>query len=199
MKNARFAGIVLMVFILATSCRQKTNHIPKPKGYFRIDFPEKKYELIEKTCGATYERPNYTYILEKESKSDSICFQNLVFPYYRASIYCTHIKLNSDLFVHTEEYQKKVMEHRAKSSGIQELEYFDEEKKVFGTTFEIQGDVACNYIFYLTDSTENFFAGSLFFETAPNYDSLQPVLDFIKEDIQHLVETFEWDNNTSSL
>jgi hypothetical protein len=57
--------------------------------------------------------------------------------------------------------------------------------------------VACNYIFYLTDSTDNFFAGSVFFEVVPNYDSLQPVLEFVKEDIQHLIETFEWENKPS--
>ena len=43
---------------------------------------------------------------------------------------------------------------------------------------------ACNYIFYLTDSTDNFFAGSVFFEVIPNYDSLQPVIEFVKEDIK---------------
>ena len=68
----------------------------------------------------------------------------------------------------------------------------NKEKDVYGTSFEIRGDVACNYLFYLTDSTSNYFAGSLYFETVPNYDSLQPVLDYVIEDIEHMINTFEW-------
>ncbi len=193
----RLLGILFILTIFVSSCREEVNHIPKPKGYFRIDFPERSYEEITKKCRATYERPTYTYIQDKESKDEGRCFQNIVFPYYKAAIYCTHIQLDSnDLYVHTEKYQRKVMEHRIKASGIQELEFIDPEKRVYGTTFDIQGDVACNYIFYLTDSTDNFFSGSLYFEAAPNYDSLQPVIEFIKEDIKHLIETFEWTDDT---
>ncbi len=47
-------------------------------------------------------------------------------------------------------------------------------------------------MFYLTDSSSNYFAGSLYFETVPNYDSLQPVLNYVIEDVEHMINTFEW-------
>ena len=63
---------------------------------------------------------------------------------------------------------------------------------MYGLIFDIKGDAASEYQFHLTDSTSHFLRGSLYFNTAPNQDSIQPVLDFIKQDIAHLLETFEW-------
>jgi len=181
----------LMLFIV--SCGGDEDFIPKPKSYFRIDFPAKEYQENKEKCHTTYEHPTYSYILEKPSPREGVCFQNIVFPYYKASIYCTYLKLDSNFYEHSEEYRKKAYEHQSRAQAIDEKYYVDEDKKVYGATFDIQGDVACNYIFYLTDSTDNFFAGQVFFEAIPNYDSLQPVIEFVKEDIVHLIETFEWD------
>jgi len=107
------------------------------------------------------------------------------------------VELDSSVKEHVQMFQNLAYEHRIKSSGIFEKEYLNYEKDVYGTTFDIQGDVACNYMFYLTDTTNYFFTGSLYFEVAPNYDSLQPVIDYLKSDIIHLVETFEWKNEDS--
>jgi len=185
---------ILAILPLLLSCGEEENFIPKPKSYFRIDFPAKSYQDNEDRCNAVFEIPTYAYVQNKKSPREDICFQNIVFPYYKASIYCTYLKLESNLFEHTEEYRKKAFEHQSRAQAIDEKLYINEENGVYGTTFDIQGDVACNYIFYLTDSTDNFFAGSVFFEVIPNYDSLQPVIEFVKEDIQHLIETFEWEN-----
>ncbi|MFT7352979.1 MAG: hypothetical protein ACI9XR_002770, partial [Flavobacterium sp.] len=39
---------------------------------------------------------------------------------------------------------------------------------------------------------KNFIKGSLYFYAKPNYDSILPAVNYIKEDILHLVETLEW-------
>ena len=46
--------------------------------------------------------------------------------------------------------------------------------------------------FYLTDSIEHFLRGSLYFKVVPNNDSLQPVIDFITDDVRHLIKSLEW-------
>ena len=58
--------------------------------------------------------------------------------------------------------------------------------------YEIEGNAASAYQFHLTDSTNHFVRGSLYFNNIPNQDSIQPVLEFVKEDITHLFETFVW-------
>jgi len=188
-------GLMLFLLtglILLIGCGEEENFIPKPKSYFRIDFPAKSYQTNSEKCNANFEVPTYTYIQNKKSPKEGICFQNIVFPYYKASIYCTYLRLDSNFYEHSEECRKKAFEHQSRAQAIDEKLFVNEEKRVFGTTFDIKGDVACNYMFYLTDSTNHFFAGSVFFEVIPNYDSLQPVIEFVKEDIQHLIETFEW-------
>jgi len=191
----------ILAFLILTmslnSCREEVNFVPKPKGYFRIDFPEKNYQKAENKCNVNFEIPKYAYVLPKKSPQEDRCFENIIFPYYNATIYCTLVELDSSVKEHVQMFQNLAYEHRIKSSGIFEKEYLNYEKDVYGTTFDIQGDVACNYMFYLTDTTNYFFTGSLYFEVAPNYDSLQPVIDYLKSDIIHLVETFEWKNEDS--
>jgi hypothetical protein len=38
----------------------------------------------------------------------------------------------------------------------------------------------------------HFLRGALYFNTAPNIDSMGPVVDFVKKDMDHLIETFQW-------
>jgi gliding motility-associated lipoprotein GldD len=94
-----------------------------------------------------------------------------------------------------EQIRSNVDAHNFRARGVTENAWIDKENKVYGNTFEISGDVACNYIFYLTDSNNHFFSGELLFLTKPNYDSLQPVLEFIQSDIKHLIETFRWEDS----
>jgi gliding motility-associated lipoprotein GldD len=66
------------------------------------------------------------------------------------------------------------------------------EKRVFGTFFEFKGNVATNFQFYLTDSSKHFVRGELLMNCRPNYDSLKPSLNYIKQDLEQLFKTFEW-------
>ena len=48
--------------------------------------------------------------------------------------------------------------------------------------------------FYVTDETSHFLRGSLYFNSPPNADSLAPVITFVKDDMMHLLNTFQWHN-----
>jgi gliding motility-associated lipoprotein GldD len=58
--------------------------------------------------------------------------------------------------------------------------------------FDIKGDAASPLQFLATDSARHFLRGSLYFYARPNRDSLAPVIDYIKTDVVHLIETLEW-------
>ena len=82
--------------------------------------------------------------------------------------------------------------HTIKADAIDEMLYMFPEKKVYGLYAEVEGNAASPVQFLLTDSTRNFVRGSLYFNAEPNSDSIAPVVDFIRKDIIHLMETMEW-------
>ncbi len=63
--------------------------------------------------------------------------------------------------------------------------------KVWGIVYDIEGDVASNYQFHVTDSQKHFLRGSLYFDFKANADSVALMLDSSK-DVMHLVETVKW-------
>ena len=58
--------------------------------------------------------------------------------------------------------------------------------------YEVGGNAATNAQFYVTDSTKNFIVGSLYFYAKPNFDSILPAADYVKNDIRKIMETIEW-------
>jgi len=82
--------------------------------------------------------------------------------------------------------------HTVKAFDIEQNTISFPEKKVYGLVYIIEGNAASAYQFHLTDSTNHFVRGSLYFNNVPNQDSIQPVLEYIEKDIHHLFETFEW-------
>ena len=85
-------------------------------------------------------------------------------------------------------------DHSFKSTGIIERSWSDMENKVYGITYEIKGNTACNFGFLVTDSTKHAFLGQLMFQTKPNFDSLSPMINFIINDAEKLIESFRWIN-----
>jgi gliding motility-associated lipoprotein GldD len=82
--------------------------------------------------------------------------------------------------------------HAIRADAINEKIYVNPQKKVYGTIYMIDGNAASPLQFYLTDSTNNFLRGALYFREVPNIDSLRPVIDFLTPDIIRLIETTEW-------
>jgi gliding motility-associated lipoprotein GldD len=86
----------------------------------------------------------------------------------------------------------KVDFHKIRAKQMLDTNFIFRDKRVFGTLFEFIGNSATNFQFYLTDSTDNFLRSELLIRRTPNYDSLQPTLNYIKKDLIHLINTFEW-------
>jgi hypothetical protein len=48
--------------------------------------------------------------------------------------------------------------------------------------------------FFVTDSTNHFLRGVLYYYASPNADSLKPVNEFMLGEMQHLMESLRWQN-----
>lgn len=182
-----FLIMIPVTVILCISC--KDEYIPKPKGYFRIDLPEKAYASYSDVCPFSFEYSVNSMIIY--AKKDS-CWVNLYYPQFDAMIYLTYKQVAGQLDKHIDDTHEMAYKHTIKADAINEFFFPYPDKKVYAILYEIKGDAASPVNFYLTDSTENFVRGALYFNVAPNKDSLKPVIDFVTEDIAHLIETFEW-------
>lgn len=165
---------------------------PKPKGYFRIDLPEKSYHKTTNDCPFTFEIPDYTTIEVDPNSPNTSCWFNIVFTDLNASIYISYKTVDNNLNTYLEDSRTLAFKHTVKAFDIEQRVVMIPDKKVYGLEYNILGDAASSYQFHLTDSTNHFIRGSLYFNSPPNQDSISPVLNFIKEDIQHLFKTFEW-------
>jgi len=65
---------------------------------------------------------------------------------------------------------------------------------VSGIIFEMSGEVATPVQFFLTDSTQHYLRGSVYFYSQVDPDSMAVVYDFVKEDVAKLIESFEWND-----
>ena len=175
--------------LLIYSCKE--TYMPKPHGYFRISFPEKQYNSYESDFPYTFQFPDYSKIELIDADS---CWINITFPDYNAKIYITYRTIDNNLSTLLEQSRKFSYNHTSKADEISESLTINWNKRVFGTQYEIKGDVASSLQFYLTDSLQHFMRASLYFNERPNQDSIAPVLNFIKEDVEKLIESFEWRN-----
>jgi len=58
----------------------------------------------------------------------------------------------------------------------------------------LEGEVPSQFQFHVSDSTQHFMRGALYFKTATQNDSLAPVIDYLKRDIIHLLSTLRWND-----
>lgn len=183
--------IVLGIIVLLLGCKEAA--IPKPRGYFRIGFPEKEYKVYSPNCPYKFEipvyaKPEHNGIETKENP----CWVNIAFPKFNAKIYISYIPVNENLAGLLEDTYNFAYKHVQKADAINNVSIERKADKVYGILYNIEGNVASSRQFFLTDSTHHYLRGALYFNEVPNKDSLSPVIDFISKDIDHIIESFKW-------
>jgi gliding motility-associated lipoprotein GldD len=177
--------------LLLASCGGE--YYPKPRGYFRIDLPEKSYTRIDSAYPYTFEFPVYSKLSPDTDPHAEPYWINISFPQFKGTLHLSYKPIKGNLNDYLEDTRTMVMKHIPKASSIENKAYENAAQRVYGLTYTISGVAAASpYQFYLTDSISHFVRGALYFNTVPNNDSLAPVIEFLKEDINHLIETFEW-------
>jgi gliding motility-associated lipoprotein GldD len=192
MKNNKAWFLIITVLILFSSCGDG-DYIPKPKGYMRIDLPKKKYILFDSTCPYSFEYPVYAKVNYDNDKNAEPYWTNLDFPKFKGRVHISYKSVKNNLSKYAEDAYNMAMKHIPKANNIDNERIDIKEHNVHGIIYDIQGEnAASTYQFFVTDSVSNFVRGALYFNIAPNNDSLSPVIDFIKEDIKHMIKTFQW-------
>lgn len=186
--------LALFLVILVVGCTQGEVNTPKPKGYFRLNFPAKKYITYNSDAPFSFEYPSYAKMVEDTEPSAQPYWNNLDFPQFNGRLHLTYHVVSSEQNYNkmTEAARTLAMKHDVKASAIDQRLINYPDKKVYGMYYEIQGNTASSVQFFLTDSAKHYFRGALYFNEAPKYDSIQPIIKFIKKDIDRMIETFKW-------
>ena len=181
--------ILLTVFV---SCDDKT-YQPKPKGYFRIDLPEKEYVSLDSMKYYSFEHPVYSKITPDYLSPEEKEWVNVEFPSFKGTIHISYKNVDNNIEKYLEDSYYMMTKHISRAMEIRDSVVANPERKVYGLVYFLEGEgVASPLQFYLTDSVNHFLRGSLYFNVKTNNDSLAPVIDFITDDIRHLIETVKW-------
>ena len=184
--------VYIFLFCLLASCSETP--APKPRGFFRIDMPEKKYTLFTDTsCPYRFETPQYSYVLPDTNRFAEPCWKYILYPKFGAQLYLTYKPLKNNLAQMAEDSRGFAYKHTIKANGIDE-NVVKTQNNVYGVVYDIGGNAASNMQLYVTDSLRHFLRGSLYFNAIPNADSLRPSLEFIRKDVLHLINTLQWSN-----
>lgn len=188
--------VLLLTFFFTIGCNEV--YLPKPRSYYRIDMPQKEYATYESPyCPLKIEYPAYANV-ERDTtffndKPDHPCWLNIKMPYFNSTIHLSYKEIGSgksSLDKLISDSYNIAFKHTVKA------DYIDEnivtQKNAYGVLYDIGGNTASSVQFFVTDSTQHFLRGSLYFKSEPNVDSLMPVINFIREDILHLMQTIEW-------
>jgi gliding motility-associated lipoprotein GldD len=193
MNNPLKHAVVFTLTILAlVGCKDQVL-IPKPPTYLKLDLPEHSYQIYSSPCGYSFEASSLFEVKDVYDTTGIItCHKDIKIPKLNAVMHFSFIPMKEPLSTYVNFSNDKVDEHKLKATAIEDEQIIRSKDNVFGTFFELQGDVASPFQFYLTDSTDNFVSGVIYFNNRPNYDSLRPTLDYLKIDLMQMMKTFKW-------
>jgi gliding motility-associated lipoprotein GldD len=174
-----------------SACEQ--SYFPKPKAYNRIDLPESRYQALPDTFPYSFYYSQYAELSRDSFPKAGRYFINLTYPDFGASIQITYKDLKrpeNDIGKLLNDAFELTMKHNVRAYSIEETLMPLPSGQV-ASLADISGDVPTQFQFFTTDTTTHFFRGALYFNTAEKNDSLQPIIDFIKQDAIEMLNTLK--------
>ena len=188
--------ILLAIALLA--CER--NHMPKPRGYNRIDLPGHTYLVLPDSFPFRFEYSAQARIYPDTSWIAEPYWFDLYYPELDASIQISYKDIKGDprlLDEYLNTSYRLTSKHQVKAYAIDE-HIFTTGRGKTAVVAELSGEVPSQYQFFTTDSNRHFLRGALYFKTATKNDSLAPVIEYMQIDILHLLNTLEWNELENS-
>lgn len=206
--------VCFLMLLLLIGCN--SNYTSRKKGYFNIDLPKHEYQVFNnQDFPYSFEYPKYATVIQDSSYFDSTpennYWINLDFPAFQARLFMSYKIIGG-----MAPYKIKQPDGSYKDSlGVNQFDLmvndaFNLTNKndvvassikdslirnqygISGVFFKVGGNAATASQFFLSDTTKNFIRGALYFDATPNADSLRPVQEFLRKDLEHLISTFKF-------
>jgi gliding motility-associated lipoprotein GldD len=193
LKNKGKIIYLSVIFAIFYSCGDEIA-IPKPATYLRLDLPQHEYVTYkEKNCDYSFEYSKIYKVSDVYNDLGQTCHKDINLGPLNGIIHFSFLKMDKPLGEYIDFAIDKVEEHKVKASAIEDSLIIRPQDRVYGTFFELQGDVASPFQFYLTDSVSKFVSGVVYLNKTPKYDSLKPSLEYLKVDLYQMLKTFSWE------
>lgn len=188
---SRFSLAIVGLSFVLVSCND--DYTPKPRGFQRIEFPnEKTYTNYSSDCGFSMKIPSYATVEPDNHPNAEKCWYNVNYGPFGATLHLSYKSFtnNTELLKLTEDARTMVYKHTIKADEIYETQIGN--AYIHGMLYELSGNTATNFQFYVLDSTHHFIRGALYFNSQTNNDSIAPVLTYLKTDIVDMLESLRW-------
>lgn len=187
------SGMVLLLSLMGASCSSSTDYTPKPRGYFRIEPPQACYQVLPLDSLPYSFHVSQLVTVELPEAGSLEGWINLSYPSLNVKVYCSYLPITPTTLPMAENESRLLVSRQAKqSNAVKEQAYSNPEERVYGSLFLLEGNSPSPVQFMLTDSVSRFFRGALYYDCAPNADSLAPVTDYLRRDIIELIQSFSW-------
>lgn len=190
--------IPLFLLCLSLLSCKPASYTPKPRGYYAVSFPKHEYQQFN-VPGYPYsfEYPVYANIIKDTNffgkKAENPWWIDIDFPTIGGKLYISYKVISGQQTMDKllADAHELTYYHDKKANYI-EPQSFVNNYGVSGVLFNVGGDAASAYQFIASDSVKHYLRGALYFDVTPNADSLRPMNEFLKQDIEHLVSTLRW-------
>ena len=186
--------IILIIVISVVSCSSK-DFLPKPKGYNRTDLPDHDFQALADSFPYMFEYSKHAIILKDSSWITERYWIDVYYPELDATIQLTYKPIKNRVKLMQEYYSdsyKLTSQHNVKAYSIEE-KVLELPNGDFASFTELEGEVPTQLQFHVSDSSQHFLRGALYFKTATKNDSLAPVIRWVKEDALHMLKTLKWE------
>jgi len=191
---SRWWLLTIGVCFLLAGCDKE--YLPKPLGYNRLELPEPAYRSLPDTFPYSFEYSSHAKLLDDSSAYNERYWIQLYYPMMRSNVHITYKPLGKNqklLKEYLDDAYKLTAKHQIKAYAINEVISTTPSGKT-AVIAELEGEVPSQFQFTITDSSNNFLRGALYFNTQVQNDSLAPAIEYMKKDIMHLINTLEWKN-----
>ncbi len=187
------SSFVFLLFLM-THCQQKKTYIPKPTAYPKINLPKATYSTIKEKHPFVFEMSEQAVMVPDTFATAEPHWVILKYPKLNAIIQLTYKPVNKDMKrlqgIINDAY-KLTSKHQIKAFAIEE-QIYTAPSGTRATMLNIKGEVPSQFQFFTTDTTNNYLRGAIYFRTALKNDSLAPVIDYLKADCVHIINTLKW-------
>lgn len=185
--------ILFELLFLSYACSE-ADPVPKPSTFLRTEFPDHSYRSYRSPQQFKFKLADLYMPKSFEQAQNNYSVQEIDLGPLNGTLFLYYLKMASpDSLSEIINFSNdKVDEHKIMADKIDFEQIIEPRKKVYGTFFELKGNVATNFQFYLTDSSQHFLRGEVLLNCRPNYDSLRPALQYLKTDLQTMLKSFEW-------
>jgi gliding motility-associated lipoprotein GldD len=187
-------GLVAGLLACGSGTGSSETYVPKPKGYPRLDLPPHTYAPVETGHPYTFAVSRAAVVRPDSFAGAEPDWIFITYPRLGASVQLTYKPVRGDLTrlrAMLADAYKLAAKHNIKAEAITEQPLLTA-RGLRATVIELSGEVPSPMQFITTDTTTHFLRGAVYLNTATENDSLAPVIEYVKADVLHLLNTLQW-------